>query len=258
MSTTQILDAPPPSAVSPSAVSPSAVSPSAAPAAPIAPVGPRRDRLVDVLRVFAVVVVVAEHWLMPVLSYEGGRLRTGNAYAAVPGGWATWIGQVMPLVFFAGGAAAAMSLTARRRRQGDISATTTVWLGDRLRRLAWPVLPLAAVWVPLPHLLDLIGLPDGPVHQAARLVGQLIWFLAVYVVVIALTPALIRAYRRWRGLELVVLVAAAVLVDLVGSGSSAARPPWVTPTWSSSGPPSTTSASSTDPAAWRGGVVGGR
>lgn len=193
VSTTQTRYAPPPSAVStpivprtepasdpgpaPAAATPAA--PAATPAAPVALVEPCRDQFVDVLRVFAVVVVVAEHWLMPVLSYEGGRLHTGNAYAAVPGAWAiTWIGQVMPLVFFAGGAAAAMSLTARRRRHGDAPAATTAWLGDRLRRLAWPVLPLAAVWVPLPYVLDLVGMADGPVHQASRLVGQLIWFLA--------------------------------------------------------------------------------
>lgn len=40
----------------------------------------------------------------------------------------------------------------------------------------------------------------------------------MYVVVIALTPALIRAHRRWRRLELVALAASAVMVDVVRFG----------------------------------------
>lgn len=175
-----------------------------------------RDRFVDVLRVAAILVVVAEHWLMPVLAYQDGRLTTGNALAA-PGAWAiTWLSQVMPLVFFAGGAAAAWSLRARQARLGTTAGDRSVsraWLADRLIRLAWPVLPLAAVWIPLPYVLGAIGVPAQPIELGARLVGQLLWFLAAYVVVIALTPVLQAAHRRWAGWEIGALAAAAVGVD---------------------------------------------
>ena len=60
----------------------------------------------------------------------------------------------MPLVFFAGGAANAISF-------GRGAGAAPAWLAVRLRRLAWPVLPLAAVWIPLPHLL-LAARPAGP------------------------------------------------------------------------------------------------
>ncbi|ETK36063.1 acyltransferase family protein [Microbispora sp. ATCC PTA-5024] len=161
-----------------------------------------RDRFVDLLRVFGMVLVVAQHWTMPVLALAGGRLTTGNALAGVP--LITWISQVMPLVFFAGGAANAMSLRS--------ASSPGLWAARRLRRLAWPVVPLAAVWVPLPYVLEGLGLPSQPVEVAARTVGQLLWFLAVYLVAVVSTPWLVRA-RASRVLPL--LAAGAVLTDVV-------------------------------------------
>src|SRR4051812_31795641 len=64
-----------------------------------------RDPFIDLLRVFGMALVVLQHWTIPVLAFDGTRLTTGNALAT-PGVWVvTWISQVMPLVFFAGGAA---------------------------------------------------------------------------------------------------------------------------------------------------------
>ncbi len=67
---------------------------------PVHPVASPRDPFVDVLRVLGMVLVVVQHWTMPVLLDRGGDLVTGNALASVP--LITWISQVMPLVFFAG------------------------------------------------------------------------------------------------------------------------------------------------------------
>ncbi|MEN3535810.1 acyltransferase [Microbispora sp. ZYX-F-249] len=176
-------------------------APERAPAAP-AP----RDRFIDVLRVFGMVLVVVQHWTMPVLSYAQGRLTTGNALAAVP--YVTWISQVMPLVFFAGGAANAISFRSAARRGG----TAREWTARRVRRLAWPVVPLAVVWLPLPHLLIALGVPAQPVEVAARTVGQLLWFLAVYLLAVVATPHLLRVRA---GVALPVLAGGAVLADVV-------------------------------------------
>ncbi len=182
---------------------------------PAAHLSPGRDRFLDVLRVFAVLAVVGQHWLMPVLSYDGSTLTTGNALTT-DGAWAiTWVSQVMPLVFFAGGAAAAMSLRRRHLRFGESGATSSTWLADRLRRLTFPVLPLAAVWLPLPHVLAGMGIPVQPVAVASQVAGQLLWFLAAYVLVTALTAPALRVHRRWRGAEIVVMTACAVGVDIV-------------------------------------------
>ncbi|MFD2350908.1 hypothetical protein ACFSTC_18610 [Nonomuraea ferruginea] len=116
-----------------------------------------RDPFIDVLRVLGMALVVLQHWTIPVLGYDGARLTTGNALAT-PGVWVvTWISQVMPLVFFAGGAANAISF--RRSAAGGPR-----WLTGWLRRLAWPLLPLAAVWIPLPHLLLALGVPEQPLE----------------------------------------------------------------------------------------------
>ncbi|WP_240197427.1 acyltransferase, partial [Nonomuraea lactucae] len=88
-----------------------------------------RDPFIDALRVFGMALVVAQHWTIPVLAFDGTTLTTGNALAT-PGLWAvTWLSQVMPLVFFAGGAANAIGL---RRARHDAPR----WLFARLRRLA--------------------------------------------------------------------------------------------------------------------------
>ncbi|MDP9867169.1 MULTISPECIES: acyltransferase family protein [Streptosporangium] len=180
------------------------------PAAPATPAPPGRDVFIDALRLFGMALVVLQHWSMPVLSFAGGRISTGNALAT-GGAWViTWISQVMPLVFFAGGAANAISWRGSVRRGGAAPA----WLAARLRRLVWPVLPLAAVWVPLPHLLTALGVPEQPVVTASRLAGQLLWFLAVYLAAVVVTPPMLRLNMRYGWRVPAVLTAGAVVVDV--------------------------------------------
>ena len=65
-----------------------------------------RDRFADLVRVASILVVVAGHWLMAVVTWRDGRVEGGNALPLVPGLWlATWLLQVMPLFFFVGGLA---------------------------------------------------------------------------------------------------------------------------------------------------------
>ncbi|MGI5272574.1 acyltransferase family protein [Nonomuraea sp. CA-218870] len=178
-----------------------------------APPAPR-DPFLDLLRVFGMALVVLQHWTVPVLGYDGARLTTGNALAT-PGVWVvTWISQVMPLVFFAGGAANAISF-------GRSPAGGPRWLTGRLRRLAWPLLPLAAVWIPLPHLLLALGVPEQPLEAGARLTGQLLWFLAVYLVAVVATPYLLGLHERYGARVPAALAAGAVLTDVARFASGA-------------------------------------
>jgi fucose 4-O-acetylase-like acetyltransferase len=165
-----------------------------------------RDRFLDVVRAGAILAVIAQHWIMPVLSYSDGHLATGNALAT-PGWWVvTWLSQVMPLVFFAGGAANLISLSRAK--------STREWLGARLKRLMLPVLPLMAVWLVMPDFLRGLGIPPQPVQVASAIAAQLLWFLAVYVLVVLLTPLMVAAHRRW-GLKVpLVMGVAGVLVDV--------------------------------------------
>jgi surface polysaccharide O-acyltransferase-like enzyme len=191
-------------------------APSRPVSAPASPPRPPRDQFIDLLRATAVITIVCLHWLMPVVSYDDGVLSTANAPAAGAGWAITWVAQVMPLIFFAGGAAAAISLDARRRRPGPDVASG--WVAERLLRIGRPVLPLAAVLLAVPYLLIAAGLPAQPVEIASALVGRLLWFLAAYVLLIIFTPALLRLHTRAGGRAIAVFGSAAIAVDLVRFG----------------------------------------
>ncbi|MEV0618666.1 acyltransferase [Nonomuraea sp. NPDC050404] len=174
-----------------------------------------RDPFIDLLRVFGMVLIVFQHWTIPVLSFDDGRLTTGNALAT-PGVWVvTWLSQVMPLVFFAGGAANAISFGGAAKS----GRAAPAWLAVRLRRLAWPLLPLAAVWIPLPHLLLSLGVPAQPLAVGSKLTGQLLWFLAVYLIAVLLTPYALRLHERHGWRVVAVLAAGAVLADVARFGT---------------------------------------
>ena len=67
-----------------------------------------RDRFVDLVRVAAIVVVVVGHWATSTIVWEPGHVASVNALAEIPATrLVTWVVQVMPLVFFAGGMDAA-------------------------------------------------------------------------------------------------------------------------------------------------------
>lgn len=177
----------------------------------------RRDPFIDVLRVGAVLVIVVQHWLLPELSYESGDLVIDSGLA-LPGTWMfAWLGQMVPLIFFAGGAAATYSLR-RRASSTTHPAPHGGWLPGRLRRLAMPVMPLLLVGLTLPHLLVALGVPVGAVHTAARLASQPLWFLAAYLLVTALAPMLVRLHHACRGIEVAALAAAAIVVDILRFG----------------------------------------
>ncbi len=90
-----------------------------------------RDRFIDLLRVVCIVAVVLGHWATTTVVWEPDRVLSVNALSVVP--WtrlATWLIQVMPLVFFAGGFANSVS----RRRAGSY----LTYLDGRLGRLLIP------------------------------------------------------------------------------------------------------------------------
>jgi hypothetical protein len=67
-----------------------------------------RDRAVDVVRLAAMVVVMFGHCALLLATIDTDGLRIGNLLGALPAiAPITWIVQVMPLFFVAGGAAGA-------------------------------------------------------------------------------------------------------------------------------------------------------
>jgi peptidoglycan/LPS O-acetylase OafA/YrhL len=171
-----------------------------------------RDRYVDFLRVVSIVTVVLGHWTIAAVRRSGGGLAAGNLLSTTPGLWlATWLLQVMPVFFLVGGFSNMVSWQALERRGGGY----VEYLTGRMARLLRPVLVFAAVWLVLPLLLGRLGLPGGQVELVGKVIGQPLWFLGVYLVVVALGPAMVRLHRRFRLWVPVALAAAAAAVDAV-------------------------------------------
>jgi hypothetical protein len=171
---------------------------------------PGRDPFIDLLRNFSMLAVVLGHWIMPLLGYAKGTITVGDSFST-PGWWTlTWVMQVMPVFFAVGGAANFHSYSAHLAAGGDGRG----WLTTRLYRLTIPVVPLLAVWLAAPPLLIGLGLPAQPVAFAAGIVGQLLWFLAVYLLTVALAPLMIKARGRFGLAVPVALAAAAIAVDI--------------------------------------------
>jgi peptidoglycan/LPS O-acetylase OafA/YrhL len=146
---------------------------------------PDRDRVADLLRVVAIVLVVVGHWLVAVVLHRDGELVAGQVLQHVPATRAlTWVFQVMPLFFFVGGALNVASWR-RARDEGDPWAR---WLRRRVRRLLTPALPLLALWTAIVALAEPLPLPTELVALAAETALLPLWFLVVYALVIALVP----------------------------------------------------------------------
>lgn len=192
----------------------------------------RRDVFVDAVRALATLAVLSVHWLMPEVTWDGERLGIGNALAH-GGAWTlTWVLQVLPLLFFAAGASAAYQLwrpatasmpdAAARlpeagrpgAAQGLVAAGWDV-VRRRMPRIWKPVAAFVGAWVVAAVVLVAAGVPETAVLQVARIAPQLLWFLGVYLLLLAVTPALLRAYRA-RGWRMVaVVVAAPFVVDVL-------------------------------------------
>ena len=168
-----------------------------------------RERYVDFLRVFSLAVVMLGHWLMAVVEWRDGRLHIDNVLETTPAArWLTWIFQIMPVFFIVGGFSNAASLAAARRdgkAYGD-------WLRGRLTRLVRPVLAFALVWTAFVTVLRLLGADPAAVRAGS--LAQPLWFLAVYIGVVALAPALVRAQARWGAAVPVALGLSVAAVDV--------------------------------------------
>jgi len=171
-----------------------------------------RNRVVDLLRAASILVVVSGHWLMAGMRVEDGQLVRDDVLEMAA--WLhplTWVLQVMPVFFLVGGYANALSWRSARSR----GETYGGWLRSRLRRLTLPVVPLLLFWAAFAPLASAVGLGDGFLRTttAAALVPT--WFLAAYVVVVALVPLTLAAWERLGWRSVLAALGAAGLTDLV-------------------------------------------
>jgi peptidoglycan/LPS O-acetylase OafA/YrhL len=170
----------------------------------------RRDRSVDLVRSFLLLVVVGLHSMMVGIGVgpEGVVLENALENQAWFGP-VSWVVQIMPLFFLVGGFSSHTQWT-RMREQGHSASDYVV---GRLHRLLVPALvSIVAVGLGL-ALMTVSGVPAELVATAGFRISQPLWFLGVYVLCSAFVPLLVAAHIRRPVLSLVGLVAAAVAVD---------------------------------------------
>jgi fucose 4-O-acetylase-like acetyltransferase len=190
-----------------------------------------RDRFMDMLRAASIVTVVIGHWLISIIAWDSGTIRTTSAIGVAPGLWlATWVLQVMPIFFFVGGFANLVAYDAYRRR----GASTIAFIRSRVERLMKPSLIFLGVWLVVQVVLHLTdtGAPTGPriwgdthllrgMHPPGATVpfGPT-WFIAVYLIVVVISPATIWLHRRIGWGAPLLFGISAIVTDLIGFGAS--------------------------------------
>ena len=195
-----------------------------------------RDRVVDFARAASILAVVIGHWLIGIIWWQGGVIRITSAVGVTSYLWlATWFLQVMPIFFFVGGFSNYVTYVAYRER----GESSWAFVRSRLDRLLRPSFVFLGVWAVVMLAMHAFGIgrPTGPqlwgdvtllrgvLPPGATLPFGPLWFLAVYLVVVALAPFTIRLHRRF-GLRVpAVMAAGSVFADVIGfiGGVSIAR-----------------------------------
>lgn len=175
-----------------------------------------RDRVADLLRVAALLVVVMWHSTFSLFHRNpSGALTMPNPIGQYRGLWMlTWVLQVMPLFFVVSGAVNASAWTRHRERGG------TAW-GFSRRRVARFVVPVG-VLVLVCCTGELIGRLAFRTPFTTRHLVILVplWTLALLIAYAPTTPWLDRGWRRWGPTLTVALVGVVVMSDLVRFRSS--------------------------------------
>jgi surface polysaccharide O-acyltransferase-like enzyme len=183
---------------------------------------PVRNLAVDFYRVSGVVLIVLGHWLAGSVTYHDGQFGRQNPLVDVPWTqWLTWIFQAVPVFFLAAGYAGAVSWT---HRCGADGFSREVWLRHRLARVLGPTAVYVALVSVVVAILVAYHVSGSVLEYGGWAVAMHLWFLAVYLVVVSLTPVAIAAQRRW---GLLVPAALAVGVGVIDVATIAGHVPYL-------------------------------
>lgn len=159
------------------------------------PPRPARNLAVDYYRVSGVVLIVLGHWLAGSVTYHDGQFGRQNPLVDLPWTqWLTWPFQAVPAFFLVAGYAGAVSWTHRHGAEG-LSRRT--WIQHRQARVLGPTAVYLALVSVVVVVLGACGVSGSVLEYAGWAVAMHLWFLAVYLVVVSLTPVALVAQRRW-------------------------------------------------------------
>ena len=176
---------------------------------------PQREIALDLYRCTAVMVVVIGHWLLSVMTYRDGEFGRDNPLILLPWTqWLTWGFQVVPVFFAVAGYASAVSWSRR-----DESASRQEWIRRRVARTLGPTAVYAGFVLVVMGALRLAGMDGSVLELGGWAVAMHLWFLAVYLMVVSLTPIAVAAHRRWGLAVPAALAACLIVVDVLGIAS---------------------------------------
>jgi fucose 4-O-acetylase-like acetyltransferase len=175
-----------------------------------------RNLAVDFYRVSGVVLIVLGHWLAGSVTYHNGYFGRQNPLVDQPWTqWLTWPFQAVPTFFLVAGYAGAVSWKHRCDTEGGSRQT---WLRHRLARVLGPTTVYVGLVSAIVVALDLRHVAGSTLEYAGWAVAMHRWFLAVYLVVVSLTPVAVAAQWRWGLLAPAALAVGVVAVEAVSLG----------------------------------------
>lgn len=170
-----------------------------------------RDLFIDTVRALSLLVVVVWHWVFTTITWEADGPHASNPIGVTRGLWmATWLLQVMPAFFFAGGYVHKLGWDSSG---GDLAGWS--WVGKRLRTLWAPALALiaagGAIWIAASRIA-----PEAEwVGTGIILMLSPLWFLIVYAMLVATAPLWFKLHDRYGELAPVWMIGVAVMVDVL-------------------------------------------
>ncbi|HKS44361.1 MAG TPA: phospholipase A2 [Amycolatopsis sp.] len=120
----------------------------------------------------------------------------------------TWLAQLAPVFFFAGGRVNADGWRA------EAGHGYRHFLAHRVSWLLRPALVFVVVALVVPVALELLGIPGGTNAGIVRIAMHPLWLLSVYLLTVVATPVMLVLYRRARVATLLGLLGFVVLGDL--------------------------------------------
>ncbi len=178
-----------------------------------------RDRYVDLLRVVALAVVMLGHFFMVGVQVDpDGAVEVTNSLTVISWAqWLTWFLQVMPVFFAVGGFSNAVAWTSYRRRGG----TYADFMVSRADRLLRPTVAFISTGLVVGVAVEASGHLDQTAIMVLRVIAQPLWFIGIYLAVVALAPSMYALHRRWGWRALALLVLGTVGVDVLRFGLGA-------------------------------------
>ncbi|MDI6103166.1 acyltransferase family protein [Actinoplanes sp. NEAU-A12] len=172
---------------------------------------PERERVVDGLRVIAMLGVVAGHWLVTGLTIgPGGDLHQASPLTGMPALTPlTWVLQTLGLFFFVAGFAAARGLGRARQRGGSARS----WLAGRARRLLPPAAVFLGVWLLILTALRHAATDPWTLHTVGTIAVSPLWFVLVLALLLPLTSPVLGAVDRFGAAAALLPLGALITMD---------------------------------------------